>query len=69
MLRFFIIFDIANLTEQQLIKDMMGRDFSAFYKREDAKIGEVIFEAINMSGNNKNIVGCNSPQYVFYYRG
>jgi len=44
-------YEIDELTEQQLIRDMVGRDVSAFYKREEAQIGEVVFEAINMSGN------------------
>ena len=42
---------IADLTEQQLIKDMVGRDVSAFYKREHAEIGDIIFEAKDVSGN------------------
>lgn len=44
-------YDIADLTEQQLIRDMVGRDVSAFYKRDSAEIGEVVFEAENISGN------------------
>ncbi len=43
-------YDIADLTEQQLIRDMVGRDVSAFYKRDSAEIGEVVFEAKNISG-------------------
>ena len=43
-------YDIANLTEQQLIKDMVGRDVSAFYKRERAEIGDVMYEAMDVSG-------------------
>lgn len=43
-------YGIENLTEQQLIKDMVGRDISAFYKRDKAKIGEVVFEAADISG-------------------
>lgn len=39
------------LTEQKLIHDMVGRDVSMFYKRDSAQIGEVAFEAENMSGN------------------
>ena len=50
-------YDIENLTEQQLIKDMVGRDLSAFYKREKAEIGEVIFEAENISG--KGVIKAN----------
>ena len=41
---------IADLTEQQLIKDMVGRDVSAFYQREKATIGEIMFEAKDISG-------------------
>lgn len=44
-------YETADLTEQQLIKDMVGRDVSAFYKRECAEIGEMMFEAKNISGN------------------
>jgi ribose transport system ATP-binding protein len=44
-------YDVGDLSEQMLIKDMVGRDVSAFYNREDAKIGEVVFEAKNLSGN------------------
>ncbi len=43
-------YDIAALTEQQLIKDMVGRDVSAFYKRDSAQIGDIVFEATNISG-------------------
>jgi ribose transport system ATP-binding protein len=43
-------YDIENLTEQQLIKDMVGRDVSAFYQRESASIGDVMYEATNISG-------------------
>jgi ribose transport system ATP-binding protein len=43
-------YDIADLTEQQLIKDMVGRDVSAFYQRECCTIGEMMFEAKNISG-------------------
>ena len=45
-------YEIADLTEQQLIRDMVGRDVSAFYKRDKAEIGDVVFEATNMSGND-----------------
>ena len=44
-------YGIENLTEQQLIQDMVGRDVSAFYKRDKADIGDIVFEAENMSGN------------------
>ena len=43
-------YDIANLTEQQLIRDMVGRDVSAFYQRERAVIGEPMYEATDVSG-------------------
>ncbi len=39
------------LTEQALIRDMVGRDVSLFYHREAAPIGEVLFEASGLSGN------------------
>lgn len=44
-------YEIEGLTEEQLIRDMVGRDVSAFYKRDKAEIGDVVFEAKNMSGN------------------
>lgn len=44
-------YEICDLTESQLIKDMVGRDVSAFYKRDRAEIGDIMFEAENMSGN------------------
>jgi ribose transport system ATP-binding protein len=44
-------YNIENLTEQQLIKDMVGRDVSAVYQRERTEIGDVIYEATNVSGN------------------
>jgi ribose transport system ATP-binding protein len=44
-------YDIQGLTKTQLIKDMVGRDPSTFYRRETVPIGEVIFEARNVTGN------------------
>lgn len=44
-------YEICDLTEAQLIKDMVGRDVSAFYKRDKVSIGDMMFEAENMSGN------------------
>ncbi len=44
-------YDLKDLTEQQLIIDMVGRDVSLFYQRQKAEIGEVVFEAKNLSGN------------------
>jgi ribose transport system ATP-binding protein len=44
------------LTKERLIKDMVGRDPSTFYKRENVPIGDVIFEARDITGNKaKNI--------------
>ncbi len=43
-------YEIAHLTEQQLIRDMVGRDVSAFYQRERTDIGEVMFEARGIRG-------------------
>ena len=43
---------IADLTEQTLIRDMVGRDVSLFYQRDRLPIGEeVVFEARHLSGN------------------
>lgn len=44
-------YDIENLTEQMLIRDMVGRDVSLFYQRPGMPIGEIIFEASHLSGN------------------
>jgi ABC-type sugar transport system ATPase subunit len=43
--------DIQGLTKTQLIKDMVGRDPSTFYRRETVPIGEVVFEARKVAGN------------------
>jgi ABC-type sugar transport system ATPase subunit len=45
------IYDINGLTRDTLIKDMVGRDPSTFYQRERVPVGEVIFEARNVTGN------------------
>jgi len=42
------------ITEQQLINDMVGRDVSLFYKRPKVSIGEVKFEVKDLSGNGVN---------------
>jgi len=39
------------LTEQVLIRDMVGRDVSLFYHREPVPAGDVMFEVKNLSGN------------------
>ena len=44
-------YDIADLTEQKLIHDMVGRDVSLFYQRPRLPVGEVVFEARDLSGN------------------
>jgi ribose transport system ATP-binding protein len=44
-------YDIKDLSEHQLIRDMVGRDVSAFYKRDKATIGDIVFEARNISGH------------------
>jgi len=45
-------YPIADLTEQKLIRDMVGRDVSLFYQRDRLPIGEeVVFEARRLSGN------------------
>jgi ABC-type sugar transport system ATPase subunit len=45
------VYDINGLTRDTLIKDMVGRDPSTFYQRERVPVGEVIFEARNVTGN------------------
>ena len=42
---------VAGLTKTTLIKDMVGRDPSTFYKRERVKRGEVVLEVRNVTGN------------------
>jgi ABC-type sugar transport system ATPase subunit len=50
------MYGLNGLTKTTLIKDMVGRDPSTFYRREKVPIGEVVFEARNVSGNGaKNI--------------
>lgn len=44
-------YSLDGLTKISLIKDMVGRDPSTFYRREKVPIGEVVFEARNVSGN------------------
>ena len=49
-------YDREDLTEEKLIKDMVGRDASTFYKRERVPVGDVVYEARNITGNGaKNI--------------
>jgi ABC-type sugar transport system ATPase subunit len=43
-------YDSKDLTEQKLIRDMVGRDVSLFYRREQVPIGDVVFEVRNLSG-------------------
>ena len=45
------MYPIAGLTKTTLIKDMVGRDPSTFYKRERVNHGEVVLEARNVTGN------------------
>jgi len=44
-------YPVADLTKNKLIKDMVGRDPSTFYRRETVPIGDVIFEARGVTGN------------------
>ncbi|MDR3375746.1 MAG: sugar ABC transporter ATP-binding protein, partial [Ancalomicrobiaceae bacterium] len=44
-------YPIAGLTKTTLIKDMVGRDPSTFYKRERVERGEVVLQARNLTGN------------------
>jgi ribose transport system ATP-binding protein len=45
------MYPIAGLTRTTLIKDMVGRDPSTFYKRERVERGEKVLEARNVTGN------------------
>jgi ribose transport system ATP-binding protein len=47
---------VDEIDEPQLIRDMVGRDASAFYSREFFEPGEVVLEAENLSGNGVNNV-------------
>jgi ABC-type sugar transport system ATPase subunit len=50
------MYDLKDVTSEKLIKDMVGRDPSTFYKREEVPSGEVIFEARDVTGNGaKNV--------------
>jgi ribose transport system ATP-binding protein len=42
---------IADIDEPGLIRDMVGRDASAFYTREYFERGDVVLEASNLTGN------------------
>ncbi len=44
-------YNSGDITEQKLIKDMVGRDVSLFYKREKVPIGDVLFEIKDLKGN------------------
>ncbi|MBV9674503.1 MAG: sugar ABC transporter ATP-binding protein, partial [Verrucomicrobia bacterium] len=44
-------YPLPGLTRATLIKDMVGRDPSTFYRRERVKTGDVIFEAKKVTGN------------------
>ena len=45
------MYPIAGLTKATLIKDMVGRDPSTFYKRERVERGEVVLAVRNVTGN------------------
>ena len=45
------MYPIAGLTKTTLIKDMVGRDPSTFYKRERVERGEVVLDVRNVTGN------------------
>jgi ABC-type sugar transport system ATPase subunit len=45
------MYPIEGLSKTTLIKDMVGRDPSTFYKRERVKRGEVVLEVRNVTGN------------------
>jgi len=44
------MYGMAGLTKTTLIKDMVGRDPSTFYRRESVPVGGVVFEARNVTG-------------------
>ncbi|MGE0075581.1 MAG: sugar ABC transporter ATP-binding protein [Sphaerochaetaceae bacterium] len=50
------MYPTEGLTKTTLIKDMVGRDPSTFYKRERVDIGELVLDVRNVTGNGvKNI--------------
>lgn len=44
-------YNTSEINEEKLIRDMVGRDASAFYKRDFFETGEVVLEAKNLTGN------------------
>ncbi len=46
--------NVGEIDEPQLIRDMVGRDASAFYHRDFYEPGEVVLEAEDISGNGVN---------------
>ena len=50
------VYSLNGLTKNTLIKDMVGRDPSTFYRRERVPIGEVVFEARKVTGNGADNV-------------
>lgn len=45
---------VSEIDEQQLIRDMVGRDASAFYHREFYDVGETVLKVEGLSGNGVN---------------
>ena len=45
---------VSETDEQQLIRDMVGRDASAFYHREFYDVGETVLKVEGLSGNGVN---------------
>jgi len=43
--------DAKEISEQEVIRRMVGRDASAFYNREHFELGEVVLEAEGLTGN------------------
>ena len=54
------MYPIAELTKTTLIKDMVGRDPSTFYKRERVQRGEVVLDVRNVTGNGVRNVSLSS---------
>ena len=44
-------YNTSEINEEKLIRDMVGRDASAFYNRDFFETGEVVLEAKNLTGN------------------
>jgi ABC-type sugar transport system ATPase subunit len=52
-------YDAKDISEQTLIRDMVGRDVSLFYQRQPADIGDIVFEVRDLSGKGVKSASLN----------